>query len=47
MGVFSSILLTDDVDVIYECRSCGTTLESESATCPYCGLTDVVCYDLT
>lgn len=47
MGVFSSILSTDDLDVVYECRSCGTTVESENASCPYCDVADVVRYDVT
>jgi rubrerythrin len=31
---------------IYECRSCGTTLASREASCPYCGPTDVVRFEL-
>lgn len=23
--------------VLYECRHCGATLDSETDTCPYCG----------
>lgn len=34
-------------DAIYECRHCGTTLESELDECPYCGTRDgVVRYEL-
>lgn len=32
--------------VIYECRHCGTTLESELDECPLCGTSDVVRYEL-
>jgi len=27
--------------VVFECRRCGTTLDSGTAPCPYCGPTDV------
>lgn len=47
MGVLTAILDRTDVDVIYECRSCGTTVGGQDAACPYCGPTDVVCYDVT
>ncbi|MFQ3283786.1 MAG: rubrerythrin [Natronomonas sp.] len=34
-------------DAIYECRHCGTTLESELDECPCCGTRDgVVRYEL-
>lgn len=33
-------------DPIYECRRCGTTLESELDECPICGTSDVARYDL-
>lgn len=32
--------------VIYECRRCGTTLDYETDTCPYCGPTDVVRFEI-
>lgn len=32
--------------VVHECRVCGTTLESGSARCEYCGPTDVVRYEI-
>jgi rubrerythrin len=31
-------------DVVYECRQCGTTLESASDDCPNCGAEDTVQY---
>lgn len=38
-------ILTEDV--VYECRHCGTTLESELDECPYCGTRGgVVRYEL-
>lgn len=47
MGVFRTLLEEATTDVVFECRACGTTLDGENSTCPYCGPTDVVCYDLT
>lgn len=32
--------------VVYECRHCGTTLESELDECSLCGTSDVVRYEL-
>lgn len=31
---------------VYECRSCGTTVEREDDACPYCSLSDIVRYEL-
>lgn len=31
---------------IYECRRCGTTLDSEFDECPACGIRDVARYDI-
>lgn len=31
---------------IYECRHCGTTLESDLDECPICGHGDIVSYEL-
>ena len=31
---------------VYECRECGTTLASREESCPYCGPTDVVRFEL-
>lgn len=31
--------------VIYECRKCGTTLEPDASTCPYCGPTETVRFE--
>jgi len=31
---------------VYECRRCGTTLDTDGADCPYCGPTDVATYDI-
>ncbi|MFC4440177.1 MULTISPECIES: hypothetical protein [Natrialbaceae] len=36
--------LSDD-DVIYECRDCGTTLESVQRVCPSCGSSEIAEYD--
>lgn len=47
MGVLTAFFDRRGVDVTFECRTCGTTLEGENSACPYCGPTDVVCYDLT
>ena len=31
---------------VYECRRCGTTLESDTDTCPQCGKSDIAAYDV-
>ena len=31
---------------IYECRSCGTTLEESDEECPSCGSEEIAEYDL-
>lgn len=31
---------------IYECRDCGTELDSEDATCHVCGSSDVATFEL-
>ncbi len=31
---------------VYECRHCGTTIDSQTDPCPYCGPTEVVEYEL-
>lgn len=36
----------DESTVIRECKRCGTTLEVENETCPYCGPTEVVRYEI-
>jgi len=33
-------------DVVYECRHCGKTLESEPGECPTCGKDAVVTYEI-
>ncbi len=38
-------LIGDDSSV-YECRHCGTTLESDIDDCPLCGKSAVVAYDI-
>jgi rubrerythrin len=38
--------IRDGVSEVYECRSCGTTLASREESCPYCGPTDVVRFEL-
>lgn len=37
--------LSNSDDVIYECRNCGTVLESVEWTCPSCGSMEVAEYD--
>lgn len=32
--------------VIYECRRCGTTVDSESDPCPFCELDCIARYDI-
>jgi rubrerythrin len=38
--------LIGDEGTVYECRHCGTTLESNTQTCPQCGRSEVVAYDI-
>ncbi|SEW31572.1 hypothetical protein [Natrinema salifodinae] len=38
--------LSDD-SVIYECRNCGTTLESTDQRCRSCGSSEIAEYDVT
>jgi rubrerythrin len=43
----SSMLGADQV-VVFECRRCGTPVESSEDACPYCGPgTEVVRYEIT
>lgn len=47
MGTHLPLLREPEIEVVYECRSCGTTVDHEDATCPYCSLSRIVCYELT
>jgi rubrerythrin len=38
--------LIGDGGPVYECRRCGTTLESDIGDCPQCGESDVAVYDV-
>lgn len=38
--------LIGDGNLVYECRRCGTTLESEADDCPQCERSDIVTYDI-
>lgn len=38
--------LIGDGDLLYECRRCGTTLESEVGDCPQCGKSDIAAYEI-
>ena len=33
-------------DAVYECRTCGTTLDSDADSCPHCGPTEVKKFEL-
>jgi len=33
--------------VVYECRNCGTALDSEQGPCPNCDSTEIACHDLS
>ncbi len=37
--------ISDD-GLVYECRHCGTTLESDTVDCPHCGHSDVAVYEI-
>lgn len=47
-SVFQLIRQMVDTDtepqIVYECRRCGTNLQTPNAACPYCGPTDVARY---
>jgi rubrerythrin len=43
---WAAAMIGGGVREIYECRSCGTTLASCEESCPYCGPTDVVRFEL-
>lgn len=47
MGTKLSLFREPDIEAVYECWSCGTTVEGEDATCPYCTTSRIVCYELT
>jgi len=36
----------DEPTTIYECRHCGTTVDSQTDSCPYCGPTEIIEYEL-
>ncbi|MFC6731667.1 MULTISPECIES: hypothetical protein [unclassified Haladaptatus] len=36
-----TVFAVDDDPVVYECRECGTTVESAFSECPYCGEADI------
>lgn len=38
--------LLSDSSMLYECRSCGTKIESEREVCPTCGSGEIAHYDL-
>ena len=40
-------LTSSGPEVVYECRSCGTTVQGEDDTCPYCSLSQIVRYEVT
>ncbi len=33
--------------IVYECRNCGTTLDTEATTCPDCESDEVAMYELS
>lgn len=47
MGILKSVFPGDEVEVVFECRTCGTTLDDYNATCPYCDVTEIVRYEIT
>ncbi len=36
--------MQNELTTVYECRYCGTTIDSQTDPCPYCGPTEVVEY---
>jgi rubrerythrin len=41
------LLNSDDGEVVYECRNCGTSLDNEQDACPNCDSDDTVCHELS
>ncbi len=39
--------LADDGAIIYECRHCGTAVESIEQQCPTCESTEIVTFDIS
>jgi len=39
--------LGDQGEVVYECRRCGTTVDSETETCPACSADAIVQYQIS
>ncbi len=48
MSVLQTItsVFTADCTVLYECRRCGTAVDSESDLCPYCELDHIARYEI-
>ena len=48
MNVFQTItnVFTTDCTVLYECRRCGTAVDSESDPCPHCELAVIARYEI-
>ena len=38
--------LSTDCAILYECRRCGTNVDTESDDCPYCGLSHIAQYEI-
>lgn len=46
-GVNRLLFLVNKNEVVYECRRCGTTVDSETETCPTCGADTIVQYQIS
>lgn len=48
MNVLQTIrgAISTDYVILYECRRCGTTVDSESDDCPYCDVHAIARYEI-
>ncbi|AEN07463.1 hypothetical protein Halar_0198 (plasmid) [halophilic archaeon DL31] len=38
---------TDQTGVVYECRRCGTSVDSDDTTCPACGADAIIQHQIS
>jgi ribosomal protein L37E len=45
-GLLGRLFTRSDPHVIYECRRCGESVDSQTAECPVCGHGEISTYDV-
>jgi rubrerythrin len=45
-GLFARLFAGSEPHVVYECRRCGESVDSETSNCPVCGHSEISEYDL-